>query len=134
VEIPEDAADSSSEPEETTGETTAEAALSAATDAVVSMKSADKVDESLLEIVLSFLEGATEEVASLRKTVVELTAERDDARQDLIKAVETIETIAKTPIGRKAQFAAPIADFRTRFAGIYDEGILKLLEGETENE
>jgi hypothetical protein len=134
VEIPEDAADSSSEPEETTGETTAEAALSAATDAVVSMKSADKVDESLLEIVLSFLEGATEEVASLRKTVVELTAERDDARQDLIKAVETIETIAKTPIGRKAQFAAPIADFRTRFAGIYDEGILKLLEGDTENE
>ena len=85
-------------------------------------------DSALLEIVLSFLEGATEEVASLRRQVETVTAERDEARQDVQRATEVIETIAKTPLGRKARFAGPVTSFRARFAGYYDEDFLKVLD------
>lgn len=107
--------------------------VTAAADAVEAMKSAG-ADASLAEIVLGFLEGATEEVAGLRKQIADLTKERDDARQEVQRAAEIVETIAKTPLGRKAQFAGPVSTFRSRFAGYYDEGFLKLLEGDTTDE
>lgn len=131
MEIPEDDVHEATEDEsdEKAGEPTTQVTLATATDAVDSLKSAG-ADAALLEIVLGFLEGATEEVASLRKTVDDLTKELDEARQDLVKAAEIVETIARTPLGRKAQFAAPVSTFRSRFSGMYDEGFLKLLEGD----
>lgn len=98
-----------------------------AADAVDALKSL-KGDESLTEIVLSFLEGATVEVASLRKSNAELTKERDEARQEVQSALEIVETIAKTPLGRKAQFSGPVSTFRSRFSGYYSESLLRLLD------
>lgn len=121
----------SSDDDDDASETTAEAALAAAADAVDALKSAG-ADEALSEILLGLLEEAAEEVARLRATEADLIKERDEARQEVLKAAEIVETIASTPLGRKAQFVAPVETFRTRFAGIYDEGYLKLLdEGET---
>lgn len=104
----------------------------AAADAVATLKSAG-ADNAMLEILLGFLEGATEEVASLRTANKTLTEERDQARQDVQRAAEAVELLAKTPIGRKAHFAAPVDNFRARFAGYYDEGFLKLLEGDQDD-
>lgn len=102
--------------------------------ALASMKSAG-ADSSLAEIVLGFLEGATEEVASLRTSVKDLTTERDGLLDQVKDAVEIVETIARTPIGRKAQFTGPVTSFRRKFGGFYDEGFLKLLDsGDTTDE
>jgi hypothetical protein len=107
--------------------------VEAAADAVATLKSTGKVDESLLEIVMSFLEGATEEVASLRKALLAKDEELAQARQDAQEAVLAVEALAKTPIGRKAQFAGQIETFQSRYSGLYDEGLLKLLDERTPN-
>lgn len=116
--------ESTDSPAEATEETPS---VEAAANAVATLKSAG-ADESLLEIVLSFLEGAAGEVASLRKELADQTEALTEARQDVQKAAEAVELLAKTPIGRKAQFAGPISTFQNRFAGYYDEGLLKLLD------
>lgn len=87
----------------------------------------------LLEITLGFLEGATEEVASLRKTVKALTDEQAEYKRQLQEAAEVVETIARTPLGRKAGFAGPVSTFRQKFGAIYDESFIKMLESK-ENE
>lgn len=132
-ETPEGGADSSTDTDAPAAEETP--SVEAAADAVANLKSAG-ADNAMLEILLGFLEGATEEVASLRKDLGEATKERDQARQDVQRAAEAVELLAKTPIGRKAHFAGPVSTFRARFAGYYDEGFLKLLDqaGEDDNE
>jgi hypothetical protein len=86
----------------------------------------------LLDTVMGFLEGATEEVVSLRKALDEVTQERDELRKEILAAAEIVETIARTPIGRKTQFTGPVTAFRARFGGMYDEDFLKALEGDND--
>lgn len=122
-----DGGDTSSDDDDEATETTASATLDDAEAAVDALASAG-ADASMLEILLSFFEGATEEVASLRKANQDLTAELEQARADVQRAAEIVETIAKTPLGRKATFSAPVSTFRSRYAGYYSEGLLKLLD------
>jgi hypothetical protein len=124
-----DGGDTSSDDDDEGTETQASATLEDAAAAVDALASAG-ADASMLEILLSFLEGATEEVASLRKTNADLTTELEQAQTDVQRAAEIVETIAKTPLGRKAGFSAPVSTFRSRYAGYYSEGLLKLLDGE----
>lgn len=122
--------------DEVSEEATAEksvAPLDEASAALDSMKAAG-ADAGLLEIVLGFLEGATEEVASLRKANEALTTERDQLLSDVKAAAEIVETIAHTPIGRKAQFTGPVSDFRQKYGGYYDEATVRFLEGVDANE
>lgn len=86
------------------------------------------ISDGLLGIVLGFLEGATEEVVSLREALTAMTSERDQALDQVRQAAEIVETIASTPIGRKAQFTGPVSDFRTRFGGLYDASVVRLLD------
>lgn len=109
------------------------ASLSDAATALAGMKAAG-ADSSLAEIVLGFLEGATEEVASLRKALDEITKERDKLLEDVKAAAEIVETIAATPLGRKTQFTGPVSTFRRKFGGLYDEGFLQVLDGVDEDE
>lgn len=120
---------SSDEPDPADDETKAAARLAAASDAVDTLKSAG-ADGAILELLLSFLEGAAEEAASLRKTNEELTTELASARQDVQRAAEIVETIAKTPLGRKATFSGPVSTFRSRYGGYYSESLLRLLDEE----
>lgn len=128
-ETPDGGDTSSDEPDPADDETKAAARLAAASDAVDTLKSAG-ADGAILELLLSFLEGAAEEAASLRKTNEELTGELASARQDVQRAAEIVETIAKTPLGRKATFSGPVSTFRSRYGGYYSESLLKLLEEE----
>lgn len=124
----ETAAEDSEALEEPTGEENGETTLEDAGEAIDSLK-ATGADTGLLDIVLGFLEGATEEVASLRKALAEVTEERDRLLVEVQEAIEIVEVIAATPLGRKAQFTGPVTNFRTKFGGFYDEGFLKALEG-----
>lgn len=91
-----------------------------------------------VELVLAALETAAAQVRTLRTEKAELedrikvlTDERDQAIKDRDDAAEIIEAVAKAPLGRKTQFQAPVSSFQARFAGIYDQAFLKLLD-ETE--
>lgn len=127
-ETPEEAEDTSAETVEEDTESTEKSAPDAET-TVAELKAAG-MDSSMLEIVLGFLEGATEEVTSLRNANKVLTDERDEAKRQAEEAVQFVEALAQTPLGRKAQFAGPVSTFRTRFGAIYEESFLKLLERE----
>lgn len=127
TEIPDETEDTSTEDSDEATEKE-----SPAPDAVAEVKAAG-LDEGLTEILLGFLEGAAEEVASLRKTNESLVEDNADLTRQLGEAAEIVEAIARTPLGRKATFAAPVASFRQKFGGIYDEHFLKLLEEGDEN-
>lgn len=99
------------------------------TDPAETLKAAG-ISGDLLEIVLGILEGATDEVVSLRGQLAAMTSERDQAQKDLLEAAEIVETIAKTPLGRKAGFTGPVTTFRNRFGGVYDESLIRLIEGD----
>lgn len=99
---------------------------SSAPEVVAELKAAG-LDGELLEITLGFLEDAAAEVASLRKANADLGEEITDLKRQLNEAAEVVETIARTPLGRKAAFATPVADFRQKFGAIYGEQILNLL-------
>jgi hypothetical protein len=124
VETPADSAevDEAAEPTETPSLEDAEAALD-------SLRAAG-ADAGLAEILLEFFEGAVEEIASLRTANKTLTDERDQLLAQVTEAAEIVEAIVRTPLGRKAQFVGPVTTFRQKFGGIYDEGIIRLLEGE----
>lgn len=125
-------------PDETAGETTEDVtasddpALEAAAEVALSKTAGT---EPAVELVLAALETATAQVKDLRteKAALEdqikaLTGERDQAIKDRDFAAEIIETIAKSPLGRKTGFREPVASFSQRFAGIYDQGFLKLFD------
>lgn len=133
-ETPGETEDTSSESDDTEGETKSETTLADATAAADKLASGE-ADDGLSDIILGFLEGAAEEAASLRKALIDVTKERDELQKQLSEATEVVETIAATPLGRKAQFSGPIESYRAKFGGIYDEGFLKLLdEGERKSE
>jgi len=92
------------------------------------------ISDAQLDLVMSLLEGATEEVVSLREILVAKEAELAQAQADVLESAEIVEMIAKTPLGRKAGFAGPVSSFRTKFGGIYDESLIRLLEGDDTNE
>jgi hypothetical protein len=131
------AEDAATNPDPTAGETPAsDAALESAKTAAGSLSVTDD-QKPLLEIVLGALEAAAGEVASLRNALTtkteeltKVTAERDQALIDVKAAAEIVETLAKLPIGRKATFAGEIQGFRSRFAGMYDDDFLRMLESQ----
>ncbi len=122
-ETPDEAEDTSTDADDEAAEKS-----SPTPDAVVAQLKDAGVGESLLEIVLGFLEGATEEVASLRDANHVLEESNASLTRQLEEAAEIVETIARTPLGRKAQFEGPVTTFREKFGGIYDEESLRLLD------
>lgn len=124
------------ETSETPADETTESPDSALTEAapeVARKLEAGEVPE--FEIVLQALEQAATELSASRARVKTLEAENTDltakltqATQERDFATEIVEQIAKTPLGRKTQFAAPINSLRAKFAGIYDDGYLKLID------
>lgn len=131
--------------EETTEETTEEPVVetteaSAPALEVVAPEIALSLNEGntpTVELVLAALEQAAEtltavrtEKATLQVKYDALLEERDQAVKDRDDAAEIIAIVARSPLGRKSQFVAPVQTFRSRFGDIYDEAFLKLLESE----
>lgn len=124
-----------SEPDETVEETPAEASADleeAAPEIALTLAAGST---PAVEMVLAALESAAatlktvrEEKANLQAENEALRAERDQAIKDRDDAAEIIELVARSPLGRKTQFAAPVQSFVARFSGIYDAGFLKLIE------
>ena len=92
-----------------------------------------------VELVLAALEQAAATLSTVRaeKAILqvkydEVVAERDQAIQDRNDAAEIIAIVARSPLGRKTQFVAPVQSFRTKFGDIYDQAYLKLMDPETE--
>lgn len=90
-----------------------------------------------VELVLAALERAATELraarvrnAELEGQVTVLTGERDSAVKDVEQAAQIVAIIARSPLGRKTQFAAPVGTFASKFSGIYDEAFLNLLDQE----
>jgi hypothetical protein len=125
----------SEETPETDGETTGEASTALA---VVAPEIANSVSEGstpAVELVLAALEQAAAELtatrsekAALVEEVKSLNAQLVQAKKDVVDAAEIIELIARTPLGRKTQFAAPVQNFQSKFSAIYDERFLKLMD------
>lgn len=88
-----------------------------------------------IETFQSLLKAANEELVEARKALasetearVQAERDRDEARDDLKLAREIVERISALPIGRRASFKAAASEFRTKFAGVYDDETLKLIE------
>jgi len=144
-EATEAAPETESPAEETTEETTEEPVVetteaSAPALEVVAPEIALSLNEGntpTVELVLAALEQAAEtltavrtEKATLQVKYDALLEERDQAIKDRDDAAEIIAIVARSPLGRKSQFVAPVQTFRSRFGDIYDEAFLKLLESE----
>lgn len=115
------------------GETTADAALTdEASDIALLLKDGQKATpEELLAALIHAAETlrAVRAEKSLLVTELETTkTERDSAKKDLEEATEIVLRIAKSPLGRKTQFAQHIGSFQSRFAGVYEQGFLKMLD------
>jgi len=89
-----------------------------------------------VELVLAALEQAAATLSAVRAEKADLQVkydaligERDQAIKDRDDAAEIIALVARSPLGRKTQFVAPVQSFRSKFGDIYDEAFLKLLEG-----
>jgi len=67
------------------------------------------------------------------KENADLTIRAETTEANFQVAVAIVEKIATLPIGRKASFQAPVADFRRKFSGIYDEGLIRLLDERTDD-
>lgn len=124
-------------PEAPEGETPVdETALADAAPGIATQLAAGETPE--LEVILEALEHAAIELRAVRASAAAYETENASLRTELTQAMadrdfaaEIVEQIAKSPLGRKTQFQTPVESFRTRFAGIYDEGFLKLID-ETE--
>lgn len=119
------------------GETSVEeTALADAAPGIATQLAAGETPE--LEVILEALEHAAIELRAIRASAAAYETENASLRTELTQAMadrdfaaEIVEQIAKSPLGRKTQFQTPVESFRARFAGIYDEGFLKLID-ETE--
>lgn len=112
----------------------AEALAEAAPDVALSLNTGST---PTVELVLAALEQAAATLSTVRaeKAILqvkydEVVAERDQAIKDRNDAAEIIAIVARSPLGRKTQFQAPVQSFRAKFGDIYDEAFLKLLETE----
>jgi hypothetical protein len=119
-------------------ETAATADLIAAATAVSTL-SVPTEQEPIVEVILTALELAatrltatTSRLETLTKENSELAVARDKAETDVKVAAEIVETLARLPIGRKTAFVEPITSFRERFAGMYPEAILSILDSNDE--
>jgi hypothetical protein len=120
------AEDEATKAEEPTSPVDLEAAKAAAV-----AHTASENDPTTKDLILSL-------IASLEQAVAErdtAQGERDLALAKVLEkdamladAAEIIATIAQTPLGRKTAFTGPVKTFRSRFAGMYDDGFLKMLE------
>lgn len=113
-----------------------ETALADAAPGIATQLAAGETPEFAL--VLEALEHAAIELRGVRASltaaeteIASLKAELTQAKADRDFAAEIVEQIAKSPLGRKTQFQAPVESYRARFAGVYDDGFLKLID-ETE--
>jgi HK97 family phage prohead protease len=81
----------------------------------------------ILQLIAGIEQAVQEKDAALaeRDAALAKVIEKDGLLAD---AAEIIATIATTPLGRKTAFTGPAKTFRSRFAGMYDEGFLKMLE------
>jgi hypothetical protein len=135
--------ESPAEPIEETSETpdveTTEADAAPALDAIAPdiALSLNSGSTPTVELVLAALEQAAATLSTVRaeKAILqvkydEVVAERDQAVKDRNDAAEIIAIVARSPLGRKTQFQAPVQSFRAKFGDIYDEAFLKLLETE----
>jgi HK97 family phage prohead protease len=103
--------------------------------ALLAMKQAD------FTTLLKMVETATSELVDTKKalweaqrTVKALERERDEANANVALAKEFVNKLAELPIGRRASHAAVISDFTTKFSGIYDPDVIKMLtSGENSN-
>jgi len=91
-----------------------------------------------IETLEALLHRANDELVAVRKTAADETEarvkaerERDEARENLKLARDIVERINALPIGRRTSFKAAASEFRTRFSGVYDDEVLKLLERES---
>lgn len=141
-----EAAPETESPAEATTEDTDEVPVEETTEAQAPALVVEATDPALLlnsgstptvELVLAALEQAAAtlsaeraEKANLQVKYDALVAERDQAVKDRNDAAEIIAIVARSPLGRKTQFQAPVQSFRAKFGDIYDEAFLKLLETE----
>jgi hypothetical protein len=116
-------------------ETTVEASTALAVVAPDIANSLSEGSTPAVELVLAALEQAAAaltatraEKAELVEQVSTLTTQLDQAKKDVIDAAEIVELIARTPLGRKTQFAAPVQNFQAKFSAIYDQRFLKLMD------
>jgi hypothetical protein len=119
---------------ETTEDETSEALEEAAPDIALSLSAGTT---PAVELVLAALEQAASELHAIRaeKATLEgqlaiVTGERDQALTDVESAAQIIALVARSPLGRKTQFAGPVDSFAQKFGEIYDAAFLKLLEQE----
>jgi hypothetical protein len=117
----------------TAEEPTSPVDLDAAKAAITSEAEQSGDPSFLRDLVVSLI--ATAEAAQSERDAA--LAERDAVQASLLEkdgmlseAAEIIAIIAKSPLGRKTSFSAPVKAFQTRFAGIYDREFLELLERE----
>jgi phage head maturation protease len=80
-----------------------------------------------LAAIATKLQELVTENTDLRKSLVDMEAERDELKENFVVAKEIIERIADLPIGRKTAFSGPLNDFRTKFPQ-YDNEFMKMLE------
>lgn len=88
--------------------------------------------EALLRASKDELVDARKALADETEARVQAERERDEAKADLKLARDIVERISALPIGRRTSFKAAASEFRTKFAGVYDDDTLKLMERESD--
>jgi hypothetical protein len=83
---------------------------------------------SMLTSLVALIErknGEIEELIEERKALTDTVAERD---ADLALAAEVVEKLSKLPLSRKATAKTQLNSFHQKFAGVYSEPWLKLID------
>jgi HK97 family phage prohead protease len=117
----EESAQETESPEDVVASETPAQALSQAID-----NSAENLSVAALQIILK---DAKDEITKRDESIDQLTQERDAALETLAEATAIIETIATTPLGRKAVVQEQVKDYRSRITGVYDPEFMKFLKG-----
>lgn len=93
-----------------------------------------------LKSVLNLLTKTTGELVEARKALGEEAAAHAVTKANLAMAkreqkamTAIIEKVSSLPIGRRAPFDDQVQQFRTRFAHMYDESFLQMLENNTDD-
>jgi len=90
----------------------------------------DSADAQTSMSALRLIHKAQAEVIAHQDTEIDqLTKERNAALATLADATAIIETIATTPLGRKAVVKEQVKDYRSRITGVYDPDFMQFLKG-----
>lgn len=119
------------EPETTSGVEEDVTVLSGAAEAIRGRLDSDA--EPLLDLLVSAIEAGAARLKEARSQIETLRRERDELRQMLAEAMTLIATIAKLPLGRKATYTSYVNSFRQRFAGIYPDELLAIIDERTDD-